>query len=91
MSKTFITITCTDRGGSTFHARCCLGFSATATCSANTAVVRCAAKALGLVAGKKPAGMRMRDYYQAVGAAAGLVTVREVMPGVWTARKAVAL
>ena len=53
--------------------------SASASCSAAVAAARCAAKALGLCPSRKPADMRMRDYYRIVGQGASTVRIRRML------------
>lgn len=53
--------------------------SASASCSAAVAAARCGAKALGLCPSRKPADMRMRDYYRIVGQEASTVRIKQML------------
>lgn len=75
--KRAIVVIVRERGG-VYQARYGL-HSASASCSAAVAAARCAAKALGLCPSRKPADMRMRDYYRIVGQAASQIRIRRML------------
>lgn len=84
--KAEVVVRVSEHGGA-YIANARGGFRASSTCSAEIAVLGCAAKALGLSPAKCPKGISPSAYFHTVEIAMDQVEAVEDTPGVWKARK----